>query len=478
MAVQKDTKVSKPVSKPLSKGAPPPPQRKDAPTIVEKPTAGSFKDRIAAFNNPKAAPVTPFKPSGMSGVKKPFIPPPPSKDAYIPAPRPEPAHKVYRREEDPEVVARTSEDRDEEERAPPPQMPLPSGEADNEEQPKPTSLKERIALLQKQQAEQAARHAEGASKKDKVKRPPKKRADSSLPTEATAGDNGSEAELGDDAAGPKRPDVRRETGETTNLPARQRLGAEPSERRALSAVPRDLASDANDADQSGAGDTEDAEETSTGVEDSDDKPRKAPAPPAATSTPPSREADVGDEEDNTDDDVDNDEEKEERDAEGEEEMDPEERKRLEIRQRMAKMSGGMGMHGMFGPPGALPPPMPRTGAKKPVVSDGRSKSSPEDPKAATSPSTQAPPVPLLPISTSSHPAEPAQVERESPDTKQEGALTGNITSSRAADEVPDVEDVAPEPVQLPKPDSRRQPPPPPRGMCLQTFHMRTTSEQC
>ena len=147
-------------------------------------------------------------------------------------------------------------------------------------------------------------------------------------------------------------------------------------------------------------------------------------------------------------------------------MDPEERTRLEIRQRMAKMSGGMGMHGMFGPPGALPPPMPRTGAKKPVGNDSRSKSSTEpgqDSRVATSSSTQAPPVPLPPISTQSRPVEPAQVEREAP---EEGALIGNITSSRPKDEVPDVEDVAPVPVQLPKADSRRQPPPPPRGKCL------------
>ena len=40
---------------------------------------------------------------------------------------------------------------------------------DEEEQPKPTSLKERIALLQKQQMEQASRHADAAQKKEKVK---------------------------------------------------------------------------------------------------------------------------------------------------------------------------------------------------------------------------------------------------------------------------------------------------------------------
>ncbi len=153
-----------------SKPAPPP--------VSEKPISGSFKDRIAAFNKPAAAPIAPFKPgglasSGSSFIKKPFVAPPPRKDAYIPPPR-EQAQKIYRRDEDPEIVAREAEDLEAATKA----GLISTTNADQEDQPKPTSLKERIALLQKQQLEQAQRHAEAVQKKEKPKRPQKKRTDS------------------------------------------------------------------------------------------------------------------------------------------------------------------------------------------------------------------------------------------------------------------------------------------------------------
>lgn len=146
---------------------PPPPQ------VAEKPDVGSFKDRMAMFNKPAAPPIAPFKPggpgSGASGfIKKPFVAPPPSKNAYVPPPREPPPHKVYRREEDPSLAA---EQTSETSTAVP--HPVEPEATVDEDQPKPTSLKDRIALLQKQQLEQA-RRAEGASKKEKPKKPPKK----------------------------------------------------------------------------------------------------------------------------------------------------------------------------------------------------------------------------------------------------------------------------------------------------------------
>lgn len=80
--------------------APPPVKAsKPPPPVAEKPSGSSFRDRIAAFNKPAAAPVQPFKPGGSqqpSFIKKQFVAPPPSKDSFVAPPR-EPAPKVYRR---------------------------------------------------------------------------------------------------------------------------------------------------------------------------------------------------------------------------------------------------------------------------------------------------------------------------------------------------------------------------------------------
>jgi myosin tail region-interacting protein MTI1 len=143
----------------------------------EKAGGGSFKDRIAAFNKTTAPPIAPFKPGGQSTssstgfIKKPFVAPPPSKNAYVPPPREAPPAKVYRREENPNIneAAEDSE-------ASMPMLERKAADDIADNQPKPTSLKDRIAILQKQQLEQAARHADAAQKKEKPKRPPKKRA--------------------------------------------------------------------------------------------------------------------------------------------------------------------------------------------------------------------------------------------------------------------------------------------------------------
>ncbi|KAK5263498.1 assembly of actin patch protein, partial [Exophiala xenobiotica] len=86
-----------------SKSPPPTSTSKPPPPVAEKPNSSSFKDRIAAFNKPAAAPITPFKPGGGSGtgfIKKPFVAPPPSRNAYVPPPREQPVQKPYHREEE------------------------------------------------------------------------------------------------------------------------------------------------------------------------------------------------------------------------------------------------------------------------------------------------------------------------------------------------------------------------------------------
>lgn len=154
--------AAQPAAAPAAKKPPPP--------IAAK--SNAFRDRIAAFNQPAAAPVTPFKPGGgppSTFIKKPFVAPPPSRNAYVPPPREAPQVKVYRRDEDPEIAERQAQDQENADRA-----GVSSGTAGapaetDEDQPKPTSLKERIALLQKQQQEQAQRAA--ATHKEKPKKP-------------------------------------------------------------------------------------------------------------------------------------------------------------------------------------------------------------------------------------------------------------------------------------------------------------------
>ena len=346
---------AEPLSPPPTAGETKPTSAKKPPPVVEKPS--SFRDRIAAFNKPAAAPVAPFKPpgSGSTGfIKKPFVAPPPSRNAYVPPPRDPPPAKAYRREEE---VEHEGIDHDPAAQTRPPVAP--ESTAPEEDQPKPTSLKDRIALLQQQQQEAAQRQAETARKKEKPKRPSKPaRTESSeapigepeegahlerVPTEKSR----REPELHED-----EPPVRRSTDEyqvapTPPLPSRE------------------LVSDTNDADDSGAADTEDPHDVSTEEERPRPKPVKSPAMAAAKPEPAAEE--------------------EEDEEETEEEEDPEIRRKRELRERMAKMSGGMGMMGMFGA-GAPAPPK-------------RSKSTKEEryqePQQEEEETQRAPPVPIM-----------------------------------------------------------------------------------
>ncbi|KAI9371331.1 hypothetical protein BJX61DRAFT_31916 [Aspergillus egyptiacus] len=340
------------------------------PAVAEKPTGSSFKDRIAAFNKPAAPPIAPFKPGGYSSqsfIKKPFVAPPPSKNAYVPPPREAPP-VVYKREEDSEVRDRPAPE-------PPVSESRPATreetEPDAEGQPKPTTLKERIALLQKQQMEQAARHAEAAQKKKEAKRPPKKRADSeegTIPAQPAA-----------DSAESEEPD-RDHTVETPK-------GASAPPEPAAQLPAQDLASDTNDADDSAAADTEDAEDTSTGKEEMDERSR--PSTRHEPPVPKRAEEPEGADSKKQGERLEDEEEKEE-EEEHEEDIDPEIKRKMELRERMAKMSGGMGMMGFFGPPGGMP--LPGAASRKPKAPAESEKHSTESETAAT---PSAPPVPVM-----------------------------------------------------------------------------------
>ena len=289
---------------------------------------------------------------------------------------------------------------------------------DADDQPKPTSLKDRIALLQKRQAEQAARHADAGQKKDKPAPPKKPAKKPDMPAEASAVPPTATGEESDDR------DRSAETLKTAGSPT----------------VAQDPPSDANDADYSAAADTEDTEDTLTSREDSD--PSAQPREPAEES-----EATATAHEDQREQD---DDDREGEEGEEEEEIDPEVKRKMELRERMAKMSGGMGMMNLFGAP-AMPVPGGGGGggSRKPKASTD-SERKPE-PEAAPMPPAAAPPVPVMALPGMKPPAAPVQKEEE-PSAPQ-------VSEQHDAEEVPDVEDVVQE--EPPRSSTDR---PPPHGM--------------
>ena len=442
VATPSASREGKPVPPVAAKGPPPP--------VTEKPASGSFRDRINAFNKSSAPPPAPSKPAGLGGsagtsfVKKPFVAPPPSKNAYVPPPRQDTPHKVYRREEDPEVAAQASRDPDEEESAPPQTQSKQADET--QDQPKPTSLKERIALLQKQQAEQASRHAE---KKEKAKRPPKKQE-----VEQTSPEH--DEEEGEDLDRVKSNET---TGKKSMEASRDaRSSARPRKSREETSLgssvpvpPRELLSDGNDADQSGAADTGEEEDQSTGRDDSDDKPkRQASIVPQQSPLPSGREtknveAEAEDEEE----------------AEEEADVDPEVKRRMEIRERMAKMSGGMGMAGMFGPPGSMP--QPRAPSKQSTGSSERKMSGASKTESTTE-ASRAPPVPIMPMPGLAKVRSPATVvpDQDEPEVEQEASEQPSlIVQGREPEDMVDVEDLKEVPAPTRRSTDRAAPPPPP-----------------
>lgn len=360
------------------------PVKRGPPPVTEKPAtvSNSFKDRIAAFNKSSAPPIAPFKPSGLGGaggsasfIKKPFVAPPPKGNTYVPTQRNAPIAPVYRREEDPEIKEREAENTENAQKAG--LLPTESNEA-NEDEPKPMSLKERMALLQRQQQEQAARHAEAAAKKEKPKRPATKPRMLSQESVAESAD--------DDVVATPAPLERSDTDDTSAKPSLDesrppKVPAQPRRKPSTDPEPRD----GNEADMSGAGETTDnQEEELTEREDSDEKPRRPSRGSLAAGEAPA--AAVGEETEETDEDE---EEEEEEDEEAKEI-----RRKEELRARMARLGGGMGMPGMFGMPmpGAGAPTLPPKKKKASASSEKQRES--EDSQSVASPRA-APPVPTM-----------------------------------------------------------------------------------
>lgn len=362
---------SAPAAEPVAQSPPQAePAKKGPPPVTQKPASNSFKDRIAAFNKTAAPPIAPFKPAGLGGasgsssfIKKPFVAPPPKGNTYVPVQRNTPVAAVYRRDEDPEIKEREAENEETAQKAG--LLPTESNDG-GEDQPKPLSLKERMALLQKQQQEQAQRHAEAAAKREKPKRPAKPRMPSHDPATSEAADE-------EDVAQPTPLD-RNDTGgtggrESIDESHPPRVPAQPRRKPSKGPEPRD----GNEADMSGAGETTEDQADLTEREDSDEKPR-LPSRVATESAPAEETQEEDDEE------------------EEEDEETKEFRRKEELRARMARLGGGMGMPGMFGMPvpggaASLPPKK-----KKPSASSDRRPS--EDSQPLASP-IQAPPVPMM-----------------------------------------------------------------------------------
>ena len=392
----------------------PAPAKKAPPPVAAK--SNSFRDRIAAFNQPAAAPIQPFKSSAPppTFVKKPFVAPPPSRNAYVPPPREAPQVKTYRREEDPEIADRQSHDQEAAEKSGlAGSSHVQANEGEEDEGPK-LSLKERIALLQKQQQEQAERAAAAMQPKEKPKRPVQKKR---LESHEGLADDSEDTELEKVASAGSA------TRASTDHPRPPRSSHDVRSPDALHRE-RELHSDANDADQSGAGETEDQGD-STSVE-GDEKRTVSHQPPLPTRAPaaPAKEPDVGDEQDVAD-------EEEEEDEEEEDEMDAETRRKLELRERMAKMSGGMGMPGMFGgmPMGGLPPKKKKSTGDRKV----------EESEEPAMPQQRVPMFAMPGMPVKSPEPEDRQLAVEKEDEHDHP-----VTGAHAPDEVPDVEDVTPQ----------------------------------
>lgn len=444
-SVQRSTSA---VTKPPVQSPKPAANKPPPPQVTEKPDVGSFKDRMAMFNKPAAPPIAPYKPggaaSGASGfIKKPFVAPPPSKNAYVPPPREPPPQKVYRREEDSSLAAEQTS-----ETSTVMSHPVEPEATVAEDQPKPTSLKDRIALLQKQQLEQA-RRLEGASKKEKPKKPPKKHTEieetvesSEMPSRPSIDRIGSA-----DIMGKKSVEFADEESGSLKVHAGRQATGHPG----LATPPqpsRELVSDTNDADD----DTEEAPDNSAEEERSSARhvpPTTHPiAHPQQDVQSPPREGE--------DDAEENDEGADEEEAE-EEDVDPEVRRRMEIRERMAKMSGGMGMMGMFGPAGGMPSAPSSRKPKSASGESGRHFSSGQGQEEAAA---HAPPVPVMALPGMSRTKSP-EAEDEEMESDTEGP------SSRATPKGPMVPVISQEEAEVQAPPKRsstgRSAPPVPQG---------------
>lgn len=350
----------------------------------------AFADRIAAFNagNSTEAP-SPFnQPKPVSYAKKPFYAVP--TNSYVPhipsvpKPAPPPAQSAPTVSAS-EVVHYNDANEDDE-----PAVPN-------------VSLKDRIKLLQQQQAAEAARAEALATKKKAKKEKSRKMSEDPLEPVETGGSLKSSGHA--------------DTFDSELDPTVTRGSLEGD--RDLPVVPE---SEAN-------------LPASTRPRESFDSTHSGVAAPEEGATEESK---------NEEEDV---EEAEEEEEDEEDEEDEEEARRLALRQRMAKISGGMGMVGMggMGMPGmmgfgGMPPSAPPKKTKKKTE---------EEPVEAR----QAP-VPILPFEPAAAPPPPAKIS--DPSDVEEDEEDESLSPPASAKTAPSTHGVPP-----PAPPARAIPPQPP-----------------
>lgn len=416
--VEEPKHISKPVEtpKPPPAAAKPPPTPAPAPAAAslpsssnkppppDKPSSSSFKDRLALFNKSGAVPVTPFNPlkPRTEFVKKPFVPAPPSKNAYVPAP----------------ISHAPKLKRDEEARPPPVPPPVEpsvkaSGELDRDlEENKPKqSLKERIAMLQTQQLDPHALPIGKPKPKPKPKKVVTEREHEDTETvvpHSPAGENS--GKLFDD-------DAHVEKGlEVEDQPVNSR-------KRSVDVRKEDISDDMSVGDGEGS---------SISFNPNERLRHQALA----------HQSDFGDDEGANDTpDAPDSEDDEEEDTE---ELDPEVQRKIALRERMMKMSGGMGMmHGMFGPP----PVVPMGGgvpAKRKKSTGGRSVGGDDNEEHEERSPDIPPPIPVLPFALPKAQS-PSTIEQDSEGEEdvQEASAARKIPQDLSSDEAEGTQPVHP-----------------------------------
>ncbi|KAF3939097.1 hypothetical protein ABW19_dt0210304 [Dactylella cylindrospora] len=381
---------------------------------TDKPV-GSFRDRIAAFNKPAAAPIAPQGQPRASGfIKKPFVPPPPSKNAYIPPPQqyPEPRR-------DPEL------------RSPPPPREPPVNrqeEPSSEDQPKVSSLKDRIAMLQSVQLNPAI----GGKPKKPPKPPPvKKREEPKPEVQETSQDVEHDTEEGSIATAPKisteiysTPD---DTGKDTTTSAKE---IDPTLRPESSPIEE----------------VETTKEPRVSIDRQDSAKKEVIQSDEDVDAPEQGEGDEGEEE----------------------EVDPEVARRMALRERMMKMSGGMGMYGFVA---AAPSPYRPPKSSKPEPPQIPA----EEATESSYPQEQVRMVPILPMAKPP-PRPPVDSDDEEsltvpqkPESEEESPVKERHSEDRRPSTTfvgrdvtePPVDSEADEEPALPRVPIAREPPPPP-----------------
>ncbi|POS82819.1 hypothetical protein EPUL_003903 [Erysiphe pulchra] len=336
------------------------------PPIFEKPASNSFKDRVAAFNKASSSVSGPLKPGGLisgdvsSFIKKPFIAPPPSKDAYIPIPRDHSIpSKFALKGVDQSLAKKENEKQIKSEKFS--FEPTDLKDLINTDV-KPTSLKERIALLQKQQIEQASRLADAAHKKDKARRPVKKH------VEPTAQDESDEQ---------KNPT----SLEKTDSKEVSIIKSLEEDKISISDIRKSIDESPRSTESSG---DENVVDATRGIEDITEngdkvKPHGSLKNGEDNLNTISSSQDFGiQSEVSTEQNVEEDNNQGDEDEE-DGEIDAEIKRKEELRARMAKMSGGMNMHAILGPLGGIPMPsviIPKKKSNNPSHVNDRKEESP------------------------------------------------------------------------------------------------------